>query len=196
MSHPSRLVALLDGLYPGWVTTPGKGSPRLARAGVLALLTVLISVGGHALGGGTVHLSLPMLIGGAALGALCVAAADVRRSFVEILFVVLMAQPVLHLLASMGGHGADSAVLHVTPAMALGHLGAALVVSVLLADAERAFWTLAGLFAPVRLPAPAPVCRCAPAVVSSYDDSPTPLISRTLSSTVSRRGPPMVLGAR
>ncbi len=196
MSHPADLVAPSGGLYPGWVSTPGKGSSRWARAGVLALLTVLISVGGHAIAGGSVHLSMPMLLGGAALGALCVAAADVRRSFAEIFSVVLLAQPVLHLLASMGGHGADNPALHVTPAMALAHVGAALVVSVLLADAERAFWTLAGLFTPVRLPAPAPVCRCAPPVHSTYDDSPTPLLCLALATTVSRRGPPSVSGAR
>ncbi|MGA7688498.1 MAG: hypothetical protein WCA29_04620, partial [Jiangellales bacterium] len=85
--------------------SPGTGAARWARAGLLALLTVLISVGGHALAGGTVTLSMPLLLGGTALGALCVAAADVRRSFVEIVGVVLLAQPVLHLLASMGGHG-------------------------------------------------------------------------------------------
>ncbi|MGB9375315.1 MAG: hypothetical protein WCA82_14290, partial [Jiangellales bacterium] len=79
--------------------SPGTGAARWARAGLLALLTVLISVGGHALAGGTVTLSMPLLLGGAALGALCVAAADVRRSFVEIVGVVLLAQPVLHLLA-------------------------------------------------------------------------------------------------
>ena len=185
----------LSDIYPDRVTTPGKGSPRWARAGLLALLTVLISVGGHSLAGGTVALSMPLIIGGAALGALCVAAADVRRSFVEIFAVVLLAQPVLHLLASMGGHGHDTAATSATPGMAVAHVGAALVVSVLLADAERAFWALAGLFTPVRLPAAVPVCRSAPPTVATLDDTPTALFSVSLASSVSRRGPPMVVGA-
>lgn len=183
-------------IYPDRVTTPGKGSLRWARAGLLAALTVLLSVGGHALAGGAVHLSMPMLIGAAALGGLCVAAADVRRSFGEIFAVVLLAQPVLHLLASMGGHGPQSAPMSMTAGMAVAHVGAALVASVLLADAERAFWALAGLFSPVRLPSPVPACRCAPPGVSTYDDAPEPLFSVALASSVSRRGPPMVVGAR
>lgn len=177
------------------VTTPGRGWARLARAGLLALLTVLISVGGHALAGGPVHLSMPMLLGAAGLGALCVAAADVRRSFGEIFAVVLLAQPVLHLLASMGGHGPHAAPTPVTAGMAAAHAGAALVVSVLLADAERTLWMLAGLFVPVRLPGPPPACRCAPPAVPAVEDAPTPLFSVALASSVSRRGPPRLVGA-
>lgn len=168
----------------------------MSRAGLLALLTVLISVGGHALAGGTVHLSMPMLLGAAGLGALCVAAADVRRSFGEIFAVVLLAQPVLHLLASMGGHGPHAAPMAMTSTMAAAHVGAALVVSAMLADAERALWALAALFLPVRLPAPAPTCRCAPPAVPTFDDAPAPLFSVALASPVWRRGPPTVLGTR
>lgn len=146
--------------------------------------------------GGTVHLSMPLVIGGAALGALCAAAADVRRSFGEIVAVVLLAQPVLHLLASMGGHGHGTAAASLTPGMAAAHVGAALVVSVLLADAERAFWAMAGLFTPVRLPGAVPVCRPAPLLLTTYDDVPAALHSLPLTSGVSWRGPPMVLGAR
>lgn len=148
------------------------------------------------LAGGTVHLSMPMLLGAVGLGALCVAAADVRRSFGEIFFVVLLAQPVLHLLASMGGHGPHAGVMAMTPQMAAAHVGAALVVSALLADAERAVWALAGLLLPVRVPQPVLVCRCAPPAIPTFDDAPTPLFSVALASSVSRRGPPVVVGAR
>lgn len=146
--------------------------------------------------GGAVHLSMPMLLGALGLGALCAAAADVRRSFGEIFTVVLLAQPVLHLLASMGGHGPHAGALSMTAPMAAAHVGAALVVSALLADAERAVWTLAGLFLPVRIPQPVPFCHCAPPAIPTFDDAPTPLFSVALASSVSRRGPPMVVGAR
>lgn len=181
--------------------TPGQGSLRWVRAGVLALLTVLISVGGHALAGGSLHLSMPMLLGGAALGALCVAAADVRRSFAEILAVVLLAQPVLHLLASMGGHGSTtvdtggSAVPHVEAGMVLAHVVAALVVSLLLADAERAFWTLAGLLAPMRVPRLVTVGTCGHPPVPVRDGAPTPLHTCWLTSSLWQRGPPVELSA-
>lgn len=180
--------------------TPGTGAARWARAGLLALLTVLISVGGHALAGGTVTLSMPLLLGGAVLGALCVAAADVRRSFVEILGVVLLAQPVLHLLASMGGHGhgpSDAAGAAVAgPVMVLMHVGAAVVVSVLLADAERAFWTIAGLLRPVRVPDAPPACRRPVTGLTVVDLAPTPLRSRRLVTGRFGRAPPMVAVAR
>ena len=177
--------------------SPGTGAARWARAGLLALLTVLISVGGHALAGGTVTLSMPLLLGGAALGALCVAAADVRRSFVEIVGVVLLAQPVLHLLASMGGHGhagADTGAA-VGPGMVLAHVGAAVAVSVLLADAERAFWTIAGLMRPVRVPDAPPACRRPVSGLAVVNLAPTPLHSVRLVTGRFGRAPPVVAGA-
>lgn len=180
--------------------SPGKGAARWARAGLLALLTVLISVGGHALAGGTVTLSMPLLLGGAALGALCVAAADVRRSFAEIVGVVLLAQPVLHLLASMGGHGhagagTEAVVAAVDPGMVLAHVGAAVAVSVLLADAERAFWTMAGLMRPVRVPAAPPACRRPVSGLAVVNLAPTPLHSVRLVTGRFGRAPPVVAGA-
>ena len=74
----------------------------LARAAVLAVLTTLVSLTGHVLAGGAIHVSGPMLLAALALGGMAVAAAEVRRSFPEILAVVLLAQPVFHLLASLG----------------------------------------------------------------------------------------------
>jgi hypothetical protein len=179
------------------VRTPGTGATRWARAGLLALLTVLISVGGHALAGGTVTLSMPLLLGGAALGALCVAAADVRRSFAEIVAVVVLAQPVLHLLASMGGHGhaGPGAVVGVGPGMVLAHGVAAVAVSLLLADAERAFWTMAGLMRPLRMPDTPPACRRPLSGLAVVDCTPTPLHSVRLVTGRFGRAPPMVAAA-
>lgn len=179
--------------YPDAVTAPGKGVARWARAAVLAVVTVLISIGGHALAGGAVHLSLPMLLGALGLGALAVAAADVRRSFGEILVVVLVAQPVLHLLASLGGHGT-----HASPAagmgigMLLGHGVAALLASVVLAGAEAAVWSIAGALSPSRLPTAEPVCACAPPRACPTDHSPEHARSALLAGALSSRGPPAV----
>ena len=177
--------------------SPGQGLTRWLRAGVLVALTVLVSLTGHALAGGSVHVSGPMLLGVLALGAACVAAAEVRRSFPEILAVVVLAQPVLHLLASMGGHhgsGHAPAATGVTTGMVLAHLVAAVLVSALLADADRVLWALTGLVvrvlppAVVPLPAPAPQARLVrvPCV---------PLRSALRSAPRHRRGPPLVLAA-
>ncbi len=178
------------------MTAPGNGVARWARAAVLALVTVLVSIGGHALAGGAVHLSLPMLLGALGLGALAVAAADVRRSFAEIVVVVLVAQPVLHLLVSLGGHGT-----HASPAagmgigMLLGHTAAALAVSVVLAGAEAAVWTIAGVLSPLRVPTSEPVCSCAPPRSCPTDRSPQLGRSALLPGALFSRGPPVVVCA-
>ncbi len=188
---------------------PGRGVLRWSRAALLAALTVLVSLGGHALAGGTVHVSAPMVLGVLALGAMCVAAADTRRSAREIFPVVLLAQPVLHLLAGMGGHahppGGDlgtAAAPVVIPAltgpspatavMVAAHVAAAVVLSVLLAAADRVLWALAGLRVRVPVPAvaagPAP-CRSLPA---RRDDACVPVRSALRCAPRLRRGPPVV----
>jgi hypothetical protein len=191
------------------VHPPGRGVLRWSRAGLLVALTVLTSLGGHALAGGTVRVSTPMVLGVLALGAMCVAAADTRRSAREIFGVVLLAQPVLHLLAGMGGHphahagdlGAAVAPA-MTPALAgpspatavmvAAHVAAAGVLSVLLAAADRVLWALAGLR--VRVPVPVvvagpPPCRPLPL---RHDDACVPLRSALRCAPRLRRGPPVV----
>lgn len=187
------MVGVGPALYPDRVTTLGTGAPRWARASLLATLTVLVSVGGHALAGGTVELSLPLLLGGMALGLMCVAAADVRRSFREILAVVLLAQPVLHLLASMGAHGTHGSVEPVSAAMVLAHVGAALVVTVLLAGAERGVWTYAELLRPARLPSVAEPARFEWPTLGVDAAWSTPLVPRWLTQPLSGRGPPVMV---
>lgn len=184
--------------YPDAVHPLGQGPTRWLRAGVLVALTVLVSLGGHALAGGTVHVSGPMVLGVLALGAACVAAAEVRRSFPEILAVVLLAQPVLHLLASMGGHqhgaGNPTTAGGVSTGMLLAHLAASVLVSALLADADRVLWALAGLVVRVLPPAAAPVPVPAAGVpVVRVPCVPLPLALR--SAPRRRRGPPVVVAA-
>jgi hypothetical protein len=115
-----------------------------------------------------------MLLAALALGGMAVAAAEVRRSFPEILAVVLLAQPVFHLLGSLGGHGS-----HASPAAGLGagmvlaHVVGALVASALLAGAESAVWALAGLLAPSRIPTTEPMHVSTPSAPQPRDRSAT-----------------------
>ncbi len=181
----------------------GQGWPRLLRAGLLVALTVLVSLGGHVLAGGTVQASAPVVLGVLALGAICVAAADTRRGVIEILPVVLLAQPVLHLLVSMGaahshagasgpaGHAAVPSV-----PMLLAHATAAVVVSVLLAHADTVVWALAGLarrlVLPVRPSLVVPTLS-RPAVMPALTSLPPCSASRAAPPL--RRGPPRALVA-
>jgi hypothetical protein len=158
----------------------------------LALLTTLVSLTGHVLAGGALHVSGPMLLAALALGGMAVAAAEVRRSFPEIFAVVLLAQPVFHLLASLGGHGSHaSPATGMGVAMVLAHVIGALVASALLAGAESAVWALAGLLAPLRIPS------TVPAAVSSRPAVQPRGLSATWrpawhAGAVLGRGPPVV----
>jgi hypothetical protein len=183
------------------VQSPGHGAARWLRAAALVALTALVSIGGHALAGGPVHVSGPMVLGVLALGAMCVAAADVRRTFPEILAVVLLAQPPLHLLASLGGHDHSAPVsltaesAGITPSMLIAHGAAALLVSVLLADVERLWWALDGLRWRTRLPeyvAAVPVATPTIVPVAAED---VPTASALRAAPRYRRGPPVVVAA-
>lgn len=184
------MILTLDG-----VSTMSRGPARLARAAALALLTTLVSLTGHALAGGALHVSGPMLLAALALGGMAVAAAEVRRSFPEILGVVLLAQPVFHLLASLGGHGSHaSPTTGMGAKMVLAHVVGALVASALLAGAESALWALAGVLAPFRVPATEPAGVGAPPSVQPIDGSAT-WRPAWHPGAVLGRGPPVVASA-
>jgi hypothetical protein len=119
---------------------------------VLAAACLGMSMAAHVAAGGAVHLSAGMLAGGLALAAICVAAADVRRSFGGILGVVLLSQVSLHLFAGAGSHHADPAGFGLTPAMVAFHSVAAVLVSLVLAHGERLVWALWGLARLPRVP--------------------------------------------
>jgi hypothetical protein len=184
------------------VLEPGRGLARWVRAGILVALTVLVSMGGHVLAGGSVHLSGPAVLGVVALGAICVAAADTRRSTGEILPVVLVAQPVLHLLASMGGHAHavqpapdPSAGSGAGLPMVAAHVAAAALVSLLLAHADRLVWSLDGLRVRVPTTAVPTVPAWRPLVVPRRPAPGVPARA-ALRAVPARRGPPVVAVAR
>jgi hypothetical protein len=184
--------------YPGLVRSPGRGVLRWTRAGVLVGLTVSVSLGGHVLGGGAVALSPPMLLGVLALAAMCVAAAESRRGVGEIFAVVLVSQPVLHLLASMGHHHAAAVApshdLGVSPGMVVAHVLAAAALSVLLASADRLVWWFAAFARRATvLPLPALLPpRARPPIPPLLGDLP----ARTaLRASPLRRGPPVAAAA-
>lgn len=167
----------------------------MARGAALAAAAVLVSLLGHVAGGGALAPSAPLALGGALLGALCVAAADARRSLPAVLATVLAAQPVLHLLAGLGGTHAHTAHPHAQVdvlAMATGHVAAAVVASVLLAEGDRVLFALDALAARcvlgALLPGPAPAAAQASPPVST----PAELVSRLWADAVGRRGPPAV----
>ncbi len=139
---------------------PASGAARWLRGALLALSALVVSVAGHVLGGGSVHVSGGLVLGGLVLAGICVAIAESRRDLPTVLVTVLLAQPAFHLLASLGGHGHTGHGRSTAPALAVleptaagfldvtmlaGHLVGAVLVSVVLAEGERVWWTLRSL---------------------------------------------------
>ncbi len=136
---------------------------RIARGLSLATICLVMSLAAHAAAGGDVHVSPGLLLGGAALSVICVAAADTRRTFGGILSVVAVSQVALHLFAGASGHQVETPAYGWTPQMIVFHAVAGLVVSALLAWGERLLWALFDLARPWRRPGVAGPVRVAEA---------------------------------
>jgi hypothetical protein len=134
------------------VTSPGRGTLRVARGLTLAAFCLVMSMTAHAAAGGAVHVSSGLLIGGMALSVICVAAADTRRSFGGILAVVIVSQIAMHLFAGVGGHHVESASFGWTAEMIIYHVVAAVLLSTLLAHGERLLWAMFDLAQLPRIP--------------------------------------------
>jgi hypothetical protein len=131
----------------------------------------------------------------ALLSVATVALADRRRNPAEIAVVLVGSQPILHLLMSMGGHG-EAVGLVPGPAMVLGHLVAAVILTVVLSGGEAVVWALAALSNTVLFPG---LCalRNLVAPTSAIRVPPTlPNLTRIsyaafVGDSVPRRGPPL-----
>jgi hypothetical protein len=168
---------------------PGRGLARFGRGFLLAQVCLALSTGAHAAAEGTVHLTDGMLFGWLLLSALCVAAAERKRTLAGIAAVVLVSQVVLHLLSPVSGH--DGTLTSAPSAEMIGwHAVAAVVASVLLAHGERlawALWSLAGL-PRVPLTVHAEPAAAGPAPVGWIRR--TPVAGGAHSGGATRRGPP------
>lgn len=169
-----------------------------------------ISVVGHVAAGGEVHVTLGLLLGAFALVAVCLALTERRSGFAAIFVTVGLAQPILHLLSSLGGHGyvgssapagldLDDLTAVGTPSepavMVMAHLIAAVVISLLLADGERLLWSLyerVRLVLPVRLRPVTPVPRTSSARSPRRWTEPLQARELLLVRAAPRRGPPAV----
>lgn len=182
-SHPPPARPLTGPAREG----PGRGAARVARGAVLATVCLALSLGGHAAGGGQVQLTEGLLFGGLLLSAICVAAAERRRTFAGIAAVVVVSQVVLHLVAQASTHTATTTQ---PLEMIAWHGVAALVASVLLAQGERLAWDLWSL---TRLPRIPRFVRLLPAVVRPLPDvapAQRPASDTVLAGGATRRGPP------
>jgi hypothetical protein len=118
---------------------------------VLAGSCLLLSLTAHVAGGGAPHLSSGLLVAGALLSVVCVAAADRQRGLGGIVAVLAVSQVLFHLLSAGGEHaaagGAVMPIGAVTPSIAMvaAHVLAATVVGLLLAHGERLVWSLVAL---------------------------------------------------
>ncbi|PSL07021.1 hypothetical protein CLV30_102410 [Haloactinopolyspora alba] len=145
----------------------------MLRGGFLACLCLVVSLLGHAAGGGAVHVTAGLLAGGLVVAGSCIAVAGAQRGFVGILVATTAAQLLLHLLAGAEAHHGHAGAAPSGPGMITAHVLASLVVSAIVADGERLVWTLCALVTTRRLralldvTAPAPPTASAPAAVAA-----------------------------
>jgi hypothetical protein len=190
----------------------GRGA-RLARGWTIGSFATALAAVSHAVAGGGTPSGLA-LVGGVVFGGMLGTLAVGRRpSLIRLTIAVGGSQLAFHSLFSLLGtggvvsaaghhHGAPmslslTATTHVEgPAMWLAHAAAGMVTLALLQGAERAAWRLLTelarlVAAPFRRwrPAPHPLRQgLAPLMVPS----PAVLVARVFSSTVRRRGPPVL----
>ncbi len=157
------------------VPPPGRGLPRFVRGGVLAGFCLLLSLTAHVAGGGTPHLSPGLLVAGALLAVVCVAAADQQRGLGGIVAVLGTSQVLFHLLSAGGEHGGTvSATVTPGASMVLAHAVAAAIVGVLLAHGERLIWSLVTLCGVLR----AILLACQPPHTAPAGTPPAPALER------------------
>lgn len=116
---------------------------------------LLIPTVAHVAAGGGVPAHAGFLFVAALLSVSCVALAGRRRSLGQIAALLLLSQPMLHVLLTLAGHheSAGAGVVSVVSdaPMLLAHLLAAGVLTGLLAGAETVAWSMAALSATVLL---------------------------------------------
>lgn len=141
----------------------GRGRARIVRGFVMSGACLIVPVMAHIAAGGSVPANMGFLLAGALLSTACVALADRRRGPGEIAVLLLLSQPILHVLLVLAGHHGSDASMLSGPLMLAAHLVAALVLTVLLAGAEAVIWSMAALSATVLLSRVRQLFRVSPA---------------------------------
>jgi hypothetical protein len=177
------------------------------RAAVPAGICTLLALGGHLAGGGVMP-SVPLLLVTALLltGVLAVLA-GCQRGLPQLFGILVAGQLAFHAAFTLddghgqpalvdGGHSALSILT--SPAMAAGHLFAAVLAAVLLAYGDHALWAAYRLLLRVALP-DVPLAQLAGGVAPpcsrpAGDAVPVGFGIRIARAT-SRRGPPQVTAA-
>jgi hypothetical protein len=180
------------------VVRPGRGAWRFRRGLALAAGCTLLSGAAHVVGGGHAPDPGALLVVALLTVAGCVAWADRRRDPAEIVAVVLLSQPLLHLAMAAGHSPAGGAAPALPEArMVVAHALAAVLLGILLAGAEALIWSRAAAAALRPVPwrllaallggrAPAPVRRAGvhPAALAVAPSS------ADVAQRPARRGPP------
>lgn len=187
----------MSGLESASVTrrpTPVRGALRVVRGSALAVVSGVLAVAAHAVGGGMApDLGLTVLLT-AGVAAVGVALADRRRGLGVILPVLAAAQVASHVLLTLVGTGTGGGMSAppVNPlVMTAAHAVAVVLTALLLAHADALVFRVAGALArllPVCWTVPARVAHvAAPPLADAYDRALAVLL--TLASP--RRGPPV-----
>lgn len=149
----------------------------------------------HVAAGGGAPVDAGFLLVAALLGAACVALADRRRSVLEIGALLLLSQPVFHVVLTLAGHHGTTTVVP-SGSMIAAHLVAAAVLTVVLAGAESVVWSMAALSATVllrrvRALTEPPVAPQVDAGRVRHPFAPESSFAAYVADTAPRRGPPV-----
>ncbi|HEX3002942.1 MAG TPA: hypothetical protein VHO27_01925 [Angustibacter sp.] len=204
------------------MTSPTAGGLRLLRAGLLATACVSLALAAHTSAGGHAPGAVALLTAGVAVGCGALLVTGRRLGSASTVVGLVGVQAALHLwFALTSGHdcAVTGALTHVhgvaprcaplagvapehaaTPAaasaaaMLLAHLGAVVLLGLLLAHADALLWRLAGLL-PRPVPATTPPVVRPPWRLTAQGRSVRPA-GRRAPTAWPRRGPPQVTAAR
>lgn len=163
-----------------------RGPLRVVRGIALAAGCLLVSLTAHVLAGGGLHLSPGFVAGGLLLSASCVFLARTYATTREIAVVVGLSQVFLHVFASLCAHDDASP----SAGMVAAHLVAAVVVTALLAQGERAVWVLRGLLGRLLLLLKWHVATPSTPHAVRPCEPPLLLTAQAVAEAVGERGPP------
>lgn len=201
------------------VTRPTVGYHRVLRSGVLSGAAFAVTISGHLLAGG-VHSGLGLTMTLAVMICFAIFATSVELSWLMLACYVAGGQVFAHvLLSSISGHTATVAVVPpvhahhglvpsvavehtgdaISAAMVFGHLGASAIIAVGLRYGEALYFRMArlvpgviavvlGWFVPAQPTGPVIF-----AVATWADGAPHSMGRFLLSTSLSRRGPPIAL---
>jgi hypothetical protein len=178
-------------------STPDNGALRIVRGSLVGLVALTVALAMHVLANGAVPALGPLVLALPVVSAVGIALANRRYTWRRAFAVLLLLQPIVHLLAESTAHTHDVPPTALSPSngftMLLAHIVAAGLAATWLAAADRIVWAWVRAVW-IR---PLPEVRLKWADTDTQLTSPGPSVSSTTRNVVTsapRRGPPLSSG--